>query len=386
MHGDMSLTCRFNSMKSRRRCSRSPNSPPRLAAGGKSRALVEECLARIDDPAGEGRRVFLKVHAEDALAAADFHDRLRARGAAPSPFAGIPVSIKDLFDIAGDVTTAGSIVLRDAAPARARCAERRAAARRRLHPDRAHQHDRVRLLRARHQSALRHAGQSLRPQGRPHPRRLVVRRRRLGDRRHGVRRRSAPTPAARAASRRRSAASSASSRPRTAFRPQGAFPLSTSLDSIGPLAATVDCCAVLDAVLAGEPSCALPAFPLDGLRLAVPQTLVLDGVEPAVARAFEAALAALAQGRRAHRRPCAARACRAARRSTPRAASSAAESYAIHRAADRQRPKQHVRPARAGAHPARRASRTPPTTSTSSMRAPISSAGSPPSPRPTTPW
>ena len=45
------------------------------------------------------------------------YDRLRARGAAPSPFAGIPVSIKDLFDVAGDVTTAGSVVLRDAAPA-----------------------------------------------------------------------------------------------------------------------------------------------------------------------------------------------------------------------------------------------------------------------------
>src|SRR4029434_6864278 len=49
-----------------------------------------------------------------ALPAVDVSDRVRARGAAPSPFAGIPVSIKDLFDIAGDVTTAGSVVLRDA--------------------------------------------------------------------------------------------------------------------------------------------------------------------------------------------------------------------------------------------------------------------------------
>src|SRR5215472_6970398 len=62
----------------------------------------------------EVARAFLKVHAADALAAADFYDRVRARGAAPSPFAGIPVSIKDLFDIAGDVTTAGSVLLRDA--------------------------------------------------------------------------------------------------------------------------------------------------------------------------------------------------------------------------------------------------------------------------------
>src|SRR5205823_14356813 len=49
---------------------------------------------------------------------ADYCDRLRARGAAPSPFAGIPVSIKDLFDIAGGVTTAGSIVLKDAPAAK----------------------------------------------------------------------------------------------------------------------------------------------------------------------------------------------------------------------------------------------------------------------------
>src|SRR5262249_40517172 len=88
-----------------------------FAAGVRSRGLVEECLARIRDPAGEGGRAFLKVHADDALAAADAYDRLRARGAAPSPFAGIPVSIKDLFDIAGDVPTAGSVALKDAAPA-----------------------------------------------------------------------------------------------------------------------------------------------------------------------------------------------------------------------------------------------------------------------------
>jgi aspartyl-tRNA(Asn)/glutamyl-tRNA(Gln) amidotransferase subunit A len=85
-----------------------------LARGGKSRGLVEQCLARIADQSGEGGRVFLKVHAADALAAADFYDRIRTRGAAASPFAGIPVSIKDLFDIAGDVTTAGSVALRDA--------------------------------------------------------------------------------------------------------------------------------------------------------------------------------------------------------------------------------------------------------------------------------
>ena len=58
-----------------------------LARGGTSRSLVEQCLSRIDDPSGEGRRVFLKVNAAGALAAADYYDQLRAHGAAPSPFA-----------------------------------------------------------------------------------------------------------------------------------------------------------------------------------------------------------------------------------------------------------------------------------------------------------
>src|SRR5580704_15785284 len=52
-----------------------------LAAGRTtSRALVEEALARIADPAGEGSRVFVKVYADRARAAADGQDLLRAAG------------------------------------------------------------------------------------------------------------------------------------------------------------------------------------------------------------------------------------------------------------------------------------------------------------------
>ena len=65
-----------------------------FARGGTSRGLVEQCLSRIADSSGEGGRVFLKVNAAGALSAADYYDYLRAHGAAPSPFAGIPVSIK----------------------------------------------------------------------------------------------------------------------------------------------------------------------------------------------------------------------------------------------------------------------------------------------------
>src|ERR1051325_7024506 len=84
-----------------------------------ARKLVEECIARIADPAGEGQRAFLHVEKDAALEAADAMDRLRKAHAAPSRFAGIPVSIKDLFDIKGQVTRAGSRALEDSAPAAA---------------------------------------------------------------------------------------------------------------------------------------------------------------------------------------------------------------------------------------------------------------------------
>src|SRR5262245_3311781 len=263
-----------------------------LAAGAKSRGLIEECLARISDPAGEGKRVFLKVHAEAALAAADYYDHLRARGAAPSRSAGIPVSIKDLFDIAGDVTTAGSTVLRDAPPAK---------------------HDAPAVAR------LRAAG--FIPIGRSNMTEFAFSGLGINPHydtpRNPYDRKTGRVPGGSSAGAPVSIIdgmafgalgtdTGGSCRIPAAFcgvvgfKPTahrvptaGAFPLSTSLDSIGPLAATVACCAALDAVLAGEQAADLPLFPLEGLRMAVPQTMVLDGVEPAVAQAFETALAAL---------------------------------------------------------------------------------------------
>src|ERR1700710_1241568 len=84
-----------------------------------ARKLVEECLAKIADASGEGSRAFIHVDKEGAIGAAEAMDRLRKAHAAPSPFAGIPVSIKDLFDIKGQVTRAGSRALEDSAPAEA---------------------------------------------------------------------------------------------------------------------------------------------------------------------------------------------------------------------------------------------------------------------------
>jgi aspartyl-tRNA(Asn)/glutamyl-tRNA(Gln) amidotransferase subunit A len=73
----------------------------------------------------------------------------------------------------------------------------------------------------------------------------------------------------------------------------GGVPLSFSLDSFGPLARTVGCCAVLDAVLADEPVIPLQPRPIRGMRLAVPTTIVLDELEDAVARTFERTLETL---------------------------------------------------------------------------------------------
>src|SRR5258706_10704622 len=83
-------------------------------------ALVEEMLAKARDPAGEGGRVYLKLYAEEAMAQAIAFDVSHRASLPPSrfgPLAGIPISIKDLFDIAGDVTAAGSPVLRENPPA-----------------------------------------------------------------------------------------------------------------------------------------------------------------------------------------------------------------------------------------------------------------------------
>jgi aspartyl-tRNA(Asn)/glutamyl-tRNA(Gln) amidotransferase subunit A len=75
----------------------------------------------------------------------------------------------------------------------------------------------------------------------------------------------------------------------------GVTPLSTTLDSIGPLANSVTCCAVTDAVMAGEAPVVPSAIAVDRLTLAVPQSLVLDDLAPEVATAFQSACSRLSR-------------------------------------------------------------------------------------------
>jgi aspartyl-tRNA(Asn)/glutamyl-tRNA(Gln) amidotransferase subunit A len=75
----------------------------------------------------------------------------------------------------------------------------------------------------------------------------------------------------------------------------GATPLSATLDSVGPIGVSVACCALTDAVMAGEPAELPAAIPPDGLRLGIPRTVMLDDLEAPVAAAFERAVSALAR-------------------------------------------------------------------------------------------
>lgn len=266
-----------------------------LAAGRtSSRALVEACLARIADPAGEGSRAFVSIDRDKALAAADAMDGLRRAGAAPSRFAGIPIAIKDLFDIAGEVTTAGSKALADQPPAKTDAV---AVARLR-------QAGFILLGRA-SMTEFAYSGLGMNPHyGDP---------RAPWDRATGrVSGGSTSGGAVAVADGMAHAAlgtdTGGSCRIPAAFCgivgykptarrvPQGGcVPLSPSLDSIGPLARSVACCAALDAILAGEQAQPLAPTTIAGLRLAIPTTIALDGLAPKVEAAFEAALARLSE-------------------------------------------------------------------------------------------
>src|ERR1700761_6301297 len=217
-----------------------------------ARKLVEDCIARIADPAGEGQRVFIHVDRDAALEAADAMDRLRKAHAAPSRFAGVPVSIKDLFDIRGQVTRAGSRALEDSAPA-----EKDAPAVARL------RRAGFVVIGRTNMTEFAYSGIGINPHyGTP-----------KGAWQRGVGHVPGGSSSGAAVSVLDGMAHGAlgtdtggSCRIPAAFngivgyKPtqrrvplDGSVPLSFSLDSIGPLARSASCCAVLDAVLADQP-------------------------------------------------------------------------------------------------------------------------------------
>jgi aspartyl-tRNA(Asn)/glutamyl-tRNA(Gln) amidotransferase subunit A len=257
-----------------------------------SRALVEECLARIEDIAGEGPRTFLHVDRDAALAQADAIDALRACGAAPSACAGIPISIKDLFDVTGQITRAGSVALMHQPPASVDASS----------IARLRQAGLV-LIGRTNMTEFAFSGLGLNPHfGTPLNPWNRAGRHIPGGSSSGaaVSVADGMAHAALGTDTGGSCRIPAAFTGLVGFKPtarrvprDGMIPLSSSLDSIGPIARSVSCCAWLDALLAGEPVPNAQEIAAARLRFAIPRTMVLDDLDRHVAAAFTGAIARL---------------------------------------------------------------------------------------------
>ena len=263
-------------------------------ATGKTSAekLVQECLARIADPAGEGARAFIKVYADSALVEARASDAARQAGRIASPLAGIPISVKDLFDIGGEVTRAGSVVLADAPPA---TSDAPAIARLRAAGMILVGRTNMTEFAYGANGMNQHYGTPLNPWDR-------ASRRIPGGSTSGG---AVSVTDGMAAATIGSDTGGSVRIPSalcgiTGFKPtqrrvplEGAFPLSFTRDSIGPLGHSVDCCAMLDAIMAGQTVAPAGTPPLRSLRFGVPKTILLDALAPEVAGSFSRALSTL---------------------------------------------------------------------------------------------
>ena len=266
-----------------------------IAAG---RETAVGLLERIDRG---GRQLDLSAR----LPAADVRHRLRrrasgrrdgpARGTLP-PLGGLAVSIKDLFDVAGEVTAAGSKVLADDAHATVDCpavARLRAAG--------------AAFIGRTNMSEFAFSGVGINPHhGTPVNAAAAA----LGPVLRipgGSTSGGATSVAAGAAWAALGSDTGGSIRIPAALQgvvgfkntarrtpAEGAIPLSPTLDTVSAITRSVRDAVLLHETLAAR-TVELPRRPLSACRFMVPQTLMLDALEPAVAAAFEAALAALSR-------------------------------------------------------------------------------------------
>ncbi|RVD35946.1 amidase, partial [Mesorhizobium sp. M4A.F.Ca.ET.020.02.1.1] len=248
---------------------------------------LEILLSRLATRASD-ECVFVRLYPEAARAAADASDARRKAGVTLGPLDGTIVSIKDLFDVAGEATTAGSLMLKPAAPA---------------------------LRDAAVVSRLRQAGAVI--LGKTNMTEFAFTA--IGTNQHygtpgnatdaslipggsssgaGVSVGEGTCDIAIGSDTGGSVRIPASLNGVIGFKPTarrvpltGAYPLSATLDSIGPLALSVAACAVADAVMAAEevPPLHLP-LPLAGLRVGIPRGVPFEDTESEVATAFERCL------------------------------------------------------------------------------------------------
>jgi len=257
-----------------------------------ARQHLESCLAAIDSE--DGRRAFITVNTDAARAEADRTDAARAAGQPLAPFAGVTLSVKDLFDVAGEVTRAGSRVLDDTEPARRDAtvvARLRAAG--------------FIIIGRTNMTEFAYSGLGMNPHY-GDPRSPWERDNDGGRIAGGSSSGSAVSIADGMATATIGSDTGGSTRAPAAFcgivgmkptarrmPPEGVYPLSTSFDAAGPMGHSAACCAIMDDIMAGGSGQAETPFPVTGLRLAIPRGYLFEDLDPEVAAGFDAAVARL---------------------------------------------------------------------------------------------
>ena len=257
-------------------------------------ALAGETLAAIRSH--PDTTIFLSLLDERATAEAQAARRRLREGRSRGVLDGVPIAWKDLFDMKGLATTAGSRVLQDAAPA-----DRDAAVVQALAEAGMVSVGRVNM------SEFAFSGLGINPHyGTPrNPASPAGEDRIPGGSSSG----SAVAVAAGLVPVAMGTDTGGSVRIPAAFNGivgykatrgryamDGVFPLARSLDSLGPLCRTVQDAAWIDAAMRGQaPAAMLPRLAPADLSLVIPETVFLDGAEPDVLAAFEGAVEALAR-------------------------------------------------------------------------------------------
>ena len=263
-------------------------------AAGRQRAEHALAAAQERAAASINHHTFIRRFDASARATAQGVDLLHQAGAPLPPLAGLAVSIKDLFDVAGFPTSAGSLTLRDAAPALQDCpavARLRAAG--------------AALVGHTNLTEFAFSGVGINPHhgtpANPATAHLDPEPRIPGGSTSGgaVSVASAAAWAALGSDTGGSIRIPAALQGLVGFKctarrvpTEGAIPLSTTLDTACAMTLSVRDAVLLHEVLAARRVVVDPR-PLSAWRLAVPRTVMLEALEPAVASAFEYALAAL---------------------------------------------------------------------------------------------
>ncbi len=251
---------------------------------------LDTALAAITAAGDEGRRIFTRLYADSARTAAHAADRRAGAGKSAGPLDGRIVSIKDLFDVAGEATTAGSVLLRDAAPA----------ARDALVVSRLRAAGAV-IIGKTNMTEFAFSGVGINPHYGTPGNALDLSRIPGGSSSgagvsvaHGMAEIAIGSDTGGSVRIPSALNGLVGFKPTQARVPRdGAYPLSFTLDTLGPLCRSVADAAAADCVLAGMVPQPLPQREVRGLKLGVPRGLLFSQADAAVLAAVEHALGVL---------------------------------------------------------------------------------------------